>query len=55
MALKLVPGHPSQWPNWILSCVSAFSSQGASTEYAHDFLAIVAEEVSNADLFGSGR
>ena len=55
LALKLAPGHPSRWPDWILSCVSAFSGQGASTEHIHDFLAIVAEEMANADLLGSSK
>ncbi|CAA7262307.1 unnamed protein product [Cyclocybe aegerita] len=55
LALKLAPGHPSRWPNWILSCVTAFSNRGASTDHLHDFLAIVAEEVSNADLLGPSK
>ncbi|PPQ95113.1 hypothetical protein CVT25_011656 [Psilocybe cyanescens] len=52
LALKLAPGHPSRWPQWIMSCISSFSNQGASAEHLHDFLAIVAEEVGNADLLG---
>ena len=55
LALKLAPGHPSRWPDWILSCVSALSNQGASTEHIHDFLAIVAEEIANADLLGPSK
>ncbi|KDR78193.1 hypothetical protein GALMADRAFT_65460 [Galerina marginata CBS 339.88] len=55
LALKLASGHPSRWPEWIISCISAFSAQGASTEHIHDFLAIVAEEVGNADLLGSSK
>lgn len=55
LALKLAPGHPSRWPDWILSCVSAFSGQGASAEHIHDFLAIVAEEMANADLLGPSK
>lgn len=55
LALKLAPGHPSRWPDWILSCVSAFSNQGASTEHIQDFLAIVAEEMANADLLGPSK
>lgn len=55
LALKLAPGQPSRWPDWIISCISAFSSQGASPEYIHDFLSIVAEEVGNADLLGSSK
>ncbi|KAF8147686.1 armadillo-type protein [Crassisporium funariophilum] len=55
LALKLAPGHPSRWPDWIMSCVSAFSNHGAAADYIHDFLAIVAEEVNNADLLGSSK
>ncbi|KJA24831.1 hypothetical protein HYPSUDRAFT_65152 [Hypholoma sublateritium FD-334 SS-4] len=55
LALKLAPGHPSRWPDWIMSCVSAFSSQGAATHHVLDFLSIVAEEVSNADLLGPSK
>ena len=55
LALKLAPGHPSRWPDWILSCVSALSNQGVSTEHVHDFLAIVAEEMANADLLGPSK
>lgn len=52
LALKLVPGHPTHWPDWIMGCVTIFSGRGAHTEQIHDFLAIVAEEVPNADLLG---
>lgn len=31
------------------------SNQGASTEHIHDFLAIVAEEIANADLLGASK
>ncbi|KAG5635745.1 hypothetical protein H0H81_010228 [Sphagnurus paluster] len=55
LALKLVPGHPSRWPDWILACVMTFSGSGASTEHIHDFLSIVAEEVANADLLGPSK
>ncbi|PFH48182.1 hypothetical protein AMATHDRAFT_66058 [Amanita thiersii Skay4041] len=55
LALKLVPGRPNRWPDWILACVTAFSGHGASTDHIHDFLAIVAEEVGNADLVGSSK
>ncbi|KAF5376630.1 hypothetical protein D9615_007856 [Tricholomella constricta] len=55
LALKLVPTHPSRWPDWILACVMSFSGQGAPTEHIHDFLAIVAEEVGHADLFGPSK
>jgi len=55
LALKLAPGRPSRWPEWILTCVSTFSNQGATPEYLLDFLAIVAEEVGNADLLGPSK
>ncbi|KAF4611624.1 hypothetical protein D9613_003989 [Agrocybe pediades] len=55
LALKLTPGQPSRWPGWIMSCVSTFSTQGAAPEYILDFLAIVAEEVGNADLLGPSK
>lgn len=35
-----------------MGCVTIFSGRGAHTEQIHDFLAIVAEEVPNADLLG---
>ena len=38
-----------------MGCVTIFSSRGAHTEQIHDFLAIVAEEVPNADLLGSKK
>jgi hypothetical protein len=50
-----VPGHPTRWPDWIVGCVTTFSGSGAATEHIHDFLAIVAEEVPNADLLGSSK
>ncbi|KAF9443602.1 ARM repeat-containing protein [Macrolepiota fuliginosa MF-IS2] len=55
LALKLVPGHPTRWPNWIMGCVTMFSGRGAPTEHIHDFLAIVAEEVPDADLLGPSK
>ncbi|KAK2462484.1 hypothetical protein APHAL10511_005454 [Amanita phalloides] len=55
LALKLVPCRPSRWPEWIMACVTSFSGAGAQTEYIHDFLAIVAEEVNSADLLGSSK
>ncbi|KNZ71941.1 Importin-13 [Termitomyces sp. J132] len=55
LALKLVPGHPTRWPEWIMGCTMTFSDAGAPTEYIHDFLAIVAEEAGNADLIGSSK
>ncbi|KAK0477030.1 armadillo-type protein [Armillaria novae-zelandiae] len=55
LALKLAPQHPTQWPDWILSCVTAFSGSGAQTGPILDFLNIVAEEVSTADLLGPNK
>ncbi|KAL0062877.1 hypothetical protein AAF712_010197 [Marasmius tenuissimus] len=55
LALKLVPQHPTRWPDWILTCVTSMSGRGAATEHIHDFLAIVAEEVASADLIGSSK
>ncbi|TFK33337.1 armadillo-type protein [Crucibulum laeve] len=55
LALKLVPGRPTRWPDWILACVAAFSGRGAPVEHIHDFLSIVAEEVNNADLIGASK
>ncbi|KAJ3573233.1 hypothetical protein NP233_g2568 [Leucocoprinus birnbaumii] len=55
LALKLVPGHPTKWPEWIMACVTMFSGRGAPTEQIHDFLGIVAEEVPNADLLGASK
>ncbi|KAG6849721.1 hypothetical protein C0991_011131, partial [Blastosporella zonata] len=52
LALKLVPGHPTRWPEWIVACVVAFSGAGAPADDIHDFLAIVGEETGNADLIG---
>ncbi|KAG7094032.1 hypothetical protein E1B28_007654 [Marasmius oreades] len=55
LALKLVAQHPTRWPNWILTCVTSMSGRGAATDHILDFLAIVAEEVSSADLIGSSK
>ncbi|KAK0200747.1 armadillo-type protein [Desarmillaria ectypa] len=55
LALKLAPQHPTQWPDWILSCVTAFSGSGAQTGPILDFLTIVAEEISTADLLGPNK
>ncbi|KAL0571967.1 hypothetical protein V5O48_009993 [Marasmius crinis-equi] len=55
LALKLVPQHPTRWPDWILTCVTSMSGRGAATEHIHDFLAILAEEVASADLIGSSK
>ncbi|KAL4071677.1 armadillo-type protein [Scleroderma yunnanense] len=52
LALKIVPGTPSRWPDWIVSTVERLSSRSVSTGYLLDFLSIVAEEVETADLVG---
>ncbi|KIK18577.1 hypothetical protein PISMIDRAFT_109109 [Pisolithus microcarpus 441] len=52
LALKLAPGAPSGWPDWIVSTVDFLSSRGASTGSLLEFLSIVAEEVESADLVG---
>ncbi|KAG6908732.1 hypothetical protein DXG01_003577 [Tephrocybe rancida] len=55
LALKLVPGRPTRWPEWIMACAMAFSGAGAPAEHIHDFLAIVAEEAGHADLIGPSK
>ncbi|KAF8124319.1 armadillo-type protein [Boletus edulis] len=55
LALKIAPGSPSTWPDWIVSTVEFLSSQGTPTEILLDFLSIVAEEVETADLIGMSR
>ncbi|KAG6334626.1 hypothetical protein ID866_4467 [Astraeus odoratus] len=55
LALKIAPGVPSRWPDWIVSTVEHLSCRGAQTEYLLDFLSIVAEEVDSADLLGSSK
>ncbi|KAF9073098.1 ARM repeat-containing protein [Rhodocollybia butyracea] len=55
LALKLVPQHPTRWPDWILHCVTSLSGNGAPAEYVLDFLSIVAEEIGTADLVGPSK
>ncbi|KAF9228193.1 ARM repeat-containing protein [Gyrodon lividus] len=55
LALKIAPGSPSRWPEWIVSTVEFLSSRGTSTETLLDFLSIVAEEVETADLIGPSK
>ncbi|RPD63454.1 ARM repeat-containing protein [Lentinus tigrinus ALCF2SS1-6] len=50
LAIKLHPGTPSRWPDWLRSCIGALSGMGVSREHILDFLAIVAEEMETADL-----
>lgn len=55
LALKIAPGSPSTWPDWIVSTVEFLSSRGTPTENVLDFLSIAAEEVETADLIGSNK
>ncbi|KAG6828197.1 hypothetical protein H0H92_008816 [Tricholoma furcatifolium] len=55
LALKLVPGRPTRWPDWIMASAMTFSGAGVAVEHIHDFLAIVAEEAGNVDLIGSSK
>ncbi|KAF8553854.1 ARM repeat-containing protein [Imleria badia] len=55
LALKIAPGSPSTWPEWIVSTIEFLSSRGTPTEVLLDFLAIVAEEVETADLIGPSK
>ncbi|KAI0714221.1 ARM repeat-containing protein [Cerioporus squamosus] len=50
LAIKLHPGQPSRWPDWVRSCIGIFSGMGVPREHILDFLAIVAEEMETADL-----
>lgn len=55
LALKLVPTRPTQWPDWILMCITLLSGRGVSTEHLLDFLSIVAEEVETSDLLAINK
>ncbi|KAL0952434.1 hypothetical protein HGRIS_006706 [Hohenbuehelia grisea] len=55
LALILVPGSPTRWPDWLLSCVAALSGRGASPEHILDFLSIVAEDIETAVLSGPSK
>ncbi|KAL1943353.1 hypothetical protein VTO73DRAFT_4428 [Trametes versicolor] len=50
LAIKLHPGSPTRWPDWLRATLSVFSNIGVPREHLMDFLAIVAEEVETADL-----
>ncbi|KAF8188698.1 armadillo-type protein [Pholiota molesta] len=52
LALKLVPGHPSRWRDWIFTCVKDLVG---SPGHMLDFLSIAAEEVTSADLVGPSK
>lgn len=55
LALRLVPGHPSKWTDWILTVVTSLSGSGANREYILEFLEIAAEEVGTADLTSTSK
>ncbi|KAI0937932.1 hypothetical protein AcW1_002387 [Taiwanofungus camphoratus] len=55
LALKIVPGDPLQWPDWLLSSVRTLSDLGAPSDHLLDFLAIVAEEITSADLLAPSK
>ncbi|KAG1744571.1 armadillo-type protein [Suillus paluster] len=55
LALRIAPGSPSRWPDWIVSAVNSLSSSGMPPEQLLAFLTIVAEEVETADLLGSSK
>jgi hypothetical protein len=55
LALKLVPGHPTRWPDWIVNTVTSFSQRGCSVEHILDFLTITGEEIQSADVLGSSK
>lgn len=55
LALKLVPGRPSQWPDWLLSVVTTLSGGGAHREHVLEFLQIAAQEVGSSDLVSSSK
>jgi hypothetical protein len=50
LGMKLAPLDPTEWPDWLMSCITTFSERNVLTEDILDFLAIVAEEVDTADL-----
>ncbi|KAG1808060.1 armadillo-type protein [Suillus subaureus] len=55
LALRIAPGSPSRWPDWIVSAVNTLSSSGMPPEQLLAFLTIVAEEVETADLLGPSK
>lgn len=55
LALKLVSGAPSKWPDWILFTVTSLSGHGASRDTILEFLSIAAEEVASSDLLASSK
>ncbi|KAL5498163.1 hypothetical protein ACEPAH_2293 [Sanghuangporus vaninii] len=55
LALKLVPGRPPRWPDWILSVVTTLSGGGGRPEHILEFLEIAAEEVGSSDLISTSK
>lgn len=59
LALKLVPSTSSSassaWPDWILSSVTSLSGRGAPPEHILDFLEIVAQEMSGAEMLAGHK
>ncbi|KAL6303348.1 ARM repeat-containing protein [Sparassis latifolia] len=55
LALKLCPGSPSRWPDWLIYTVGTLSSLGVPSEHLLDFLAIVSEEIETADMLGTSK
>lgn len=55
LAIKLHPGNPSRWPDWLRASIDVLSSLGVPREHLLDFLAIVAEEMEGADLLPANK
>ena len=55
LAIKLHPGNPTRWPDWLRASINALSSMGVPREHMLDFLAIVAEEMESADLLPANK
>ncbi|KAH8115086.1 ARM repeat-containing protein [Phellopilus nigrolimitatus] len=55
LALKLVPGRPPRWPDWILTVITSLSGSGARPEHVLEFLEIAAEEVGSSDLVSTSK
>ncbi|TFK99936.1 ARM repeat-containing protein [Pterulicium gracile] len=55
LALRLVPGHPTRWPDWIMATTGSFSQRGCPVNHILDFLTIVGEEIQTADILGPAK
>ncbi|KAI5120002.1 hypothetical protein M0805_008463 [Coniferiporia weirii] len=55
LALKIVPGRPQRWPDWILTVVTSLSGSGARPEHILEFLEIASEEVGSSDLVSASK